>query len=235
MDVIILKGNKITFMNNKIIDTYFDSEFNNVDKSNVSVRFIVRDVYNEHNKLLEHKVLELQDTIQKGGEGSGNFNHGGRPGEIGGSSTETVYHGTTLDRADKIIVEGLISGKYQNFEERDYGWSWGLNKVFVTKNRDHAIRMASLVEARLTNDKKTMIPVVIKIEIPEEEFKTQASEDVNDNSHFNNRDNFMLDRVDPKYIKEVAGINDRTKLFYKKNASDNNIILYIPSSFCRGR
>jgi hypothetical protein len=74
-------------------------------------------------------VAELDEEkmfVQKGGPGSGNFGHEGRPGEVGGSGPGggeggiyTVYHGST-------IVEGTGSG---------VGATLG-SGLYVTSNRD---------------------------------------------------------------------------------------------------
>jgi SPP1 gp7 family putative phage head morphogenesis protein len=42
-----------------------------------------------------------------GGAGSGNFGHGGRPGEVGGSSTVQLFHGTASSALKSIKAQGL--------------------------------------------------------------------------------------------------------------------------------
>ena len=50
-----------------------------------------------------------QNSVKDGGPGSGNFNHGGRPGEIGGSSGEGGGSGKTRT-SDKSETIALVSG-----------------------------------------------------------------------------------------------------------------------------
>lgn len=49
-----------------------------------------------------------------GGAGSGNFAHSGRPGEVGGSSGEYVYHGTDNSNLNSIREQGLQPNEYGN-------------------------------------------------------------------------------------------------------------------------
>jgi hypothetical protein len=51
------------------------------------------------------RTIELTINFIKGGEGSGNFDHEGRPGEVGGSSI--VSHATPIHNAESIKENGL--------------------------------------------------------------------------------------------------------------------------------
>lgn len=55
-------------------------------------------------------VAELDEekmVLVKGGPGSGNFGHEGRPGEVGGSASSVVLHGTSSKNLVSIMKNGL--------------------------------------------------------------------------------------------------------------------------------
>ena len=59
-----------------------------------------------------HSAQRVDTSRALGGPGSGFFGHAGRPGEVGGSSSDdsgAFYHGTSADIAEKIKTEGLKS------------------------------------------------------------------------------------------------------------------------------
>lgn len=77
----------------------------------------VRDYAEEHNvsyvkayRILERKSVGLP-VEEYGGEGSGNFGHGGRPGEVGGSSSsdEILEGGEVIDDKKGIGVVKRVS------------------------------------------------------------------------------------------------------------------------------
>jgi hypothetical protein len=109
---------------------------------------------------------ELPRLKAAGGQGSGNFGHGGRPGEVGGSSAvggrgeaadtaeriargDAMFHGTTKAVVDKILKEGL------NPDSQD--------RVFLTHNLDKAQYYAS------TNTDDLVQGVVLEVKVPESE------------------------------------------------------------------
>lgn len=76
----------------------------------------------------------------KGGEGSGNFGHAGRPGLVGGSSSGgvTVYHGTVDQFKDNIIKNGILSSRASSVSKKGHVYAtsdiesakyWAENKV----------------------------------------------------------------------------------------------------------
>lgn len=48
-------------------------------------------------------IQHLMDIAEKGGRGSGNFGHAGRPGEVGGSASDSVKRSITKDKAKQIV------------------------------------------------------------------------------------------------------------------------------------
>jgi hypothetical protein len=92
-----------------------------------------------------HLVLRV-----KGGSGSGNFGHEGRPGEVGGSAPGTgdranwgtfdqtgptiVYHGTTSDAVQSILDGGLHRGGE---------WMGRPKSVYFTTSKENAADWAS--------------------------------------------------------------------------------------------
>lgn len=65
--------------------TYLDKDFNIVNE-NKAVYLI--EIQEQNGELISENFCIKNNVIQKGGQGSGNFGHSGRPGEVGGSSTE---------------------------------------------------------------------------------------------------------------------------------------------------
>ena len=71
--------------------------------------------YNETTVVYEDKGLKLCPSYfivaEYGGEGSGNFGHGGRPGEVGGSSSsdEILEGGEVIDDKKGIGVVKRVS------------------------------------------------------------------------------------------------------------------------------
>lgn len=136
-------------------------------------------------------VDRLQEFLgeQKGGEGSGNFNHEGRPGMIGGSGpggtastsnqpanidpqTLIVYHGTQDELLTSIKEKGLIPGgggmTWRTSESRYYVGDRAVS-VFMTKNKNEAMQYAEHA-AFVHNDYYETVahPLLLKITIPKE-------------------------------------------------------------------
>jgi len=111
---------------------------------------------------------------EKGGEGSGNFGHSGRPGEVGGSSSDTAggtfYHGTHGYLMNEIADGGIKPQSTHTFEE-DSGYYTGdrADAVFVTRNYESAKEYAkmtagNLADAEEIDDKVSAI--IFKIKVP---------------------------------------------------------------------
>lgn len=104
-----------------------------------------------------------------GGPGSGNFGHAGRPGQIGGSESETVtvFHGT-IDRALKSIAEkGIVPLGGNGADSTKYGMEKmqiGDRKVsiYVTRNLEEASNYAAMVRSRNEGTR----PVILEITLP---------------------------------------------------------------------
>ena len=76
---------------------------------------------------------ELTEWLTKGGSGSGNFNHAGRPGEVGGSGS--VFHGTMEEFGDKIAKEGLKPSTSASSSEYGIG-------VYASRDKYNALAYA---------------------------------------------------------------------------------------------
>jgi hypothetical protein len=99
-------------------------------------------------------------VVVKGGEGSGNFGHTGRPGEVEGSTSEggVFYHGTIESRARKILKEGLTPGKFMNYDKELYE---GDRKSVVFMSTDKKV-----AEYYANNSFEYSNPVILEIRVP---------------------------------------------------------------------
>lgn len=152
-------------------------------------------------------VLNTEQT--KGGEGSGNFDHEGRPGMVGGSAPSggaaeitidpeiarrlslvsnlnesVVYHGTTEQALNRIKIDGLepvFAG--QNFPQDMYIGDRKAS-VYLTNSPDTAAYYARQAKTKIKEkfgvDSK---PVIIKFVVPRERFSQ-----------------FIADRHDPSSV-----------------------------------
>jgi hypothetical protein len=111
-------------------------------------------------------VAFLEAEVEnKGGEGSGNFGHAGRPGEIGGSSDDggtgvALMHGTSSTNIASIKKNGIL----QNKSGESQGWvaDQSDRAVYLAKDRATAEYWA---EAAAENREGTA--VIVKVVIPD--------------------------------------------------------------------
>ena len=84
--------------------------------------------------------LALFDSINvfKGGTGSGNFGHSGRPGLVGGSGSGVgsvaIYHASEIDNITDIIEGGLVVGRKS--------WFGRPQSVYYVTDKDEALKLA---------------------------------------------------------------------------------------------
>jgi len=93
--------------------------------------------------------------------------------ETGKFSEVEVYHSTTLERSASILKEGIVSGKYRNFDDSFYTGDRA-NKVFVTTSKVWASFYATNSEVVPEGEKG----VTVVAKIPEDYFKSNAEEDL---------------------------------------------------------
>lgn len=109
----------------------------------------------------------------KGGEGSGNFNHAGRPGEVGGSAPALVaYHGTKDDLLKSIKEKGLIPGggglTFRTSESRYYIGDRAV-QVYMSTDKTEAAQFAKHAAWKHNEYYEQQVhPVILKITIPPE-------------------------------------------------------------------
>jgi len=131
-------------------------------------------------------------VILKGGVGSGNFQHHGRPGKVGGSAPigtawhnynepgyTKVYHGAPLSVLDDISKEGL---KRSGIE-----WMGRKSSIYFVKNEEYAIywmryKIGSLIDYMPVNKKYKTYFAIVEFVIPDEldkdvKFDNWAAED----------------------------------------------------------
>ncbi len=173
--------------------------------------------------------IERMVSRRKGGSGSGNFGHEGRPGEVGGSGSEgdgrMVFHGTLSSRLPSILQEGIKSGRYQNWKVS------GRNKVFSSSKRETAEGFGLAVA--LNNHEDHF--VVLKIAVPknikiEQEFPEEPELQESTGSHI------IKGAVPKEWIQDVFRfrITKRTEPvayeqeFEKILKKETGLILFIP-------
>ncbi len=109
-----------------------------------------------------YKAAYEKYTAIKGGDGSGNFGHAGRPGEVGGSSSDgggvTVYHGTVSQLAGKIRKEGIKRSKASKVSKK--------GRVYFTTDIESAKYWAEDKVGMLGLDPNTTQLVVFEIVVP---------------------------------------------------------------------
>lgn len=137
-----------------------------------------------------HKIV-----ITKGGSGSGNFGHAGRPGLIGGSAEENgklakrpvpMFHGTSTEAAEYIKKEGLTVQSDTVSNRPD--------SVYFTTDKAVAIgygQMAGLGEF-----------VIIEFEIPSQ-YSDKVKQDEWDAKYGQTDDYRMESNVPPEWIKSI--------------------------------
>lgn len=122
--------------------------------------------------LLKHRSVHRA----AGGPGSGNFGHSGRPGEVGGSTSDgkelpkEVYHGTTSEVLEKIGWQGLwpaVKGGADAWLQKETAFEttakmFGRPKsVYVAPSLENAFRYADMV-----SELRGKEAIVLRIEIP---------------------------------------------------------------------
>jgi hypothetical protein len=158
----------------------------------------------------------------KGGPGSGNFGHAGRPGQRGGSApTSMVFHGTSLDAAKKISVEGIkesaYGGVYASYSKRE-SLSYALTKakeVRADGKGDGKEAVVVVVNSKvfdpsgsnkgsyvLRRDSTVPAKAIVRIEI----YKTQDLQKYKDTVS----DTPMRDRDSVPYPKPIEIVSGRT-------------------------
>jgi hypothetical protein len=124
--------------------------------------------------------------VEKGGQGSGNFGHAGRPGEVGGSGEGmeggSFFHGTKAENIQNILKQGLVpkggKGKGTFISAGPKGLLTGERgkSVFMASTFDEANSWAY----HATNGDKPM--VVFKVKVPKgEEIKRDNTESSQEN------------------------------------------------------
>lgn len=165
------------------------------------------------------KNLVEQIEIAKGGPGSGpNPGQRNRAGTGKNIGEITLYHGTLLPSAKKMLTEGIKNGKIKNWSTEFYKGG-RINKVFATSSYNEAGQY-SYVPA----DGKNVTPVILTIKMPKDVFKETMSKDSRDKKAF------MFDSIDSKYIKSIQHADTDKILYQAKFNGDDYIIIYISSS-----
>jgi hypothetical protein len=147
-------------------------------------------------ELFVFDTSKARRTALKGGEGSGNFGHAGRPGEVGGSSPSVGYHGTTEAALDSILKNGIIPKADRTFDEKSLYEGDRAGAVFYAENKKHAeiyaySRWSSEGELRGSN------AVILKLQIPE------TAQPKIDKEHFGRRKGeayYLKGKIPPEWI-----------------------------------
>lgn len=110
-----------------------------------------------------------QEERAAGGAGSGNFGHGGRPGEVGGSGEGEFFHATSADQVQSIMKQGLTT----NHTGKMFRDSQG-GVVYVSKTVGGARYWAREIQY---GQKKGSDVVILKVQIPREALKKIARDE----------------------------------------------------------
>lgn len=189
------------------------------------------------------------NTEKKGGAGSGNFGHAGRPGLIGGSSRsgsatskipeKILFHGTSREAIDKILMNGLIAGAgrggdawlIQNnpFAYQAYHLGDRDVAIYMSPDKEHAEQYAELASEITDSD-----PVLLKIRIPKEE-ASKLEEDDQDELGLR-----FCCKIPPEWIEGAAVLNNNTWVPYdvekmaeqmmggsKKESTDDRVVYVV--------
>lgn len=157
-----------------------------------------------HNKLFgdeDEPVFFEPVQIEEGGPGSGNFGHAGRPGEVGGSGggggaakeepVTSVLHGTSYERLQSILKQGLVPQKGHNWDQAFYQ-SERKGVVFVTR----AFMAASRYAETSQTDASGSVPVVLELSIPK-------SLKLHRDTAGESSDRYTSEHIKPEWIKTV--------------------------------
>lgn len=149
----------------------------------------------------------------KGGDGSGNFGHAGRPGLVGGSAEGGVfYHGTTSAAAETIKQNGLEISKASRNSKK--------GKVYITSSKDNAAYWAEDKLDYFGLDRNETDLVIFEIRVPagvQLDRDTQSSSE-NDFVHVGN--------IPPEWIIGYTTISLK---------SETGASLYLPVLFNNGK
>jgi len=155
----------------------------------------------------------LTIRILKGGSGSGNFGHAGRPGDVGGSASERggggisawdsdfnkdgavyVYHGTTEKALKSILTKGLKIGK---------PWMDRNPSVYFTVDKAEASRWSHIAESRRSISNASNKHIVVEFSIPDE-LDNDVIQDVIANKDMGWKSAFRIEKNIPKeFITKV--------------------------------
>lgn len=147
----------------------------NVIREVIPIEYILSTPATGFGTLAESEIVVLpRPSVLKGGPGSGNFSHAGRPGKVGGSapSSVTFYHGTSSTYAESILKNGLIPGKSIGSDSWAHknGWGGAVSKAFVEGNQVNVYMTPDINLALLYAKRVSMHvvaePLVLKVMIP---------------------------------------------------------------------
>lgn len=150
---------------------------------------------------------EENKQANMGGEGSGNWNHGGRPGEVGGSGdgglSVIVYHGTVTELRDRIQQKGIIRPSKEDM-------------VFVTTSKKYAeIHSKIAIDRYVANNPgKSVKSLIVELKIPDklwQEFKKDISIRGGHAKYFEGD-------ILPQFINSIT--SDGAKVFSYENIED---------------
>jgi hypothetical protein len=166
-------------------------------------------------------------VVRKGGSGSGNFGHEGRPGEVGGSGegelgnsgsgkpapgTTTYFHGTAGDVTNKILKNGIkAQSDARTFEEENFYTGARKDSVFVSSDFDMAKYYGENALNSLSGKYNTI--AVFKIEIPKGvKLKVDRADDFLRFQAGNEKGKSYYHKgiIKPEWIKSVTLINSDT-------------------------
>ncbi len=195
------------------------------------------------------EVLERLEggAAYKGGPGSGNFGHEGRPGEVGGSASAVVLHGTSSKNLDSIMKNGLQpqTGKRRVWRQLSTGGE-RTGSVFVldTKLKDLPENAKDLYDVSGFSDATSAAQsyardaavgkqrgVIIVARIPKSELK-QDIVGSRTSLEGGKAAKMVLGGIAPEnilgYVELPTHWQDRAPRFRRKGIDDDATIVFIP-------
>lgn len=150
-----------------------------------------------------------QEHRVDGGEGSGNFGHSGRPGEVGGSGPGVYYRGADYSGSMHIKSEGV---------KRGGEWYGRPPSVYLCSSKEEAEVYANLMHPDAPYG-------VAEIHVPEGEKLIEDNVD----KDFGAERSFRIEKdIPPEWVKSVVFYDPGGDEIYRRDGEIGDRILYYP-------
>lgn len=153
-------------------------------------------------------ALKKQLEFQKGGPGSGNFDHEGIPGHQGGSAPSNMS-GKNVYEVSSYLKSNLGELKNLNFEKQPKGWNSGRGESYKAKINDNVVvEIRAKSDRNYFNDKNNL----------RNEDKTQNV--VSITMQVKDPNNPMRNEITDLFFKQTKGESDIAQSKHRKNIEE---------------